>query len=104
MLKIMTAVEYMQKELKHAYKFLDYAIEAKHTCPEMVETYMKIAENEAANAESIHTIVIRMVDKAKLDMETPVPQGMMDVWAWKHREYVEEYAQFKAKLDTLKRL
>ena len=36
----------MQKELKHAYKFLDYAIEAKHTCPEMVETYMKIAENK----------------------------------------------------------
>lgn len=102
MLKIMTAVDYMQKELKHAYKFLDYAIEAKHSCPDMFETYMKIAENEAANAESIHTIVIRMVDKAKL--EEHVPQGMMDVWAWKHKEYVEEYSQFKAKLDALKRL
>lgn len=102
MLKIMTAVDYMQKELKHADKFLDYAVEAKDKCPEMFETYMKIAENEAANAESIHTIIIRMVDKAKL--EANVPQGMMDVWAWKHKEYVEEYAQFKAKLEAMKRM
>lgn len=30
MIKIMTAVDCMEKELKHAYKFLDYALEAKH--------------------------------------------------------------------------
>lgn len=102
MMKIMTAVEYMQKELKHAYMFLDCAIEAKEKNPEIVETYMKIAECEAANAEAIHTIVIRMVDKAKL--EANVPQGMMDVWAWKHKEYIDEYAQFKAKLEALKRM
>jgi regulatory protein YycH of two-component signal transduction system YycFG len=102
MMKIMTAVEYMQKELKHAYAFLDYAIEAKHSAPELTEVYVKIAENEAANAEAIHTIVIRMVDKASL--ESNPPQGMKDVWAWKHKEYIEEYSQFKAKLDALKRL
>ena len=101
-MRIMTAVDYMQKELKHADKFLDYAVESKHTAPELFETYMKIAENEAANAEAIHTIVIRMVDKASLESGTP--QGMKDIWAWKHKEYVDEYAQFKAKLEALKRM
>lgn len=104
MLKIMTGADYMQKELKHAYKFLDYAIEAKHQCPELFETYMKIAENEAANAESIHTVVVRMIEKAQTDPTNVPPQSMKDIWTWKHKEYVDEYAQFKAKLDAMKRL
>lgn len=100
----MTAIDCMEKELKHAYKFLDYALEAKHNeMPELYETYFKIAENEAANAELIHTVVIRMVDKASMGDNQP-PQGMKDVWNWRHKEYVEEYSQFKAKIDALKRL
>lgn len=66
MMKIMTAVDYMEKELAHANTFLDYALEAKQNCPDLYETYFKIAENEAANAENIHTVLIRMVDKASI--------------------------------------
>ena len=104
MIKIMNAIDCMEKELKHAYKFLDYALEAKHAdMHELYEIYFKIAENEAANAELIHTVVIRMVDKASMGENQP-PQGMKDIWNWRHKEYVEEYSQFKAKVDALKRL
>jgi hypothetical protein len=47
MMRIMKAVDYMDKELKHAYKFLEYAIEAKTESPELFETYLKISECEA---------------------------------------------------------
>ena len=102
MMKIMTAVDYMEKELKHAYKFLDYALDAKHESQELFEIYFKIAENEAANAESIHTVIIRMVDKASVN-DNP-PEAMKQIWAWRHKQYVEEYSQFKAKMESLKRL
>ena len=104
MIRIMNAIDCMEKELKHAYKFLDYALEAKHMdMHELYEIYFKIAENEAANAELIHTVVIRMVDKASIGEGQP-PQGMKDIWDWRHKEYVEEYSQFKAKVEALKRL
>jgi hypothetical protein len=103
-MKIMKAVDYMNKELKHAYKFLEYAIEAKIESPELYEIYMKIAENEAANAENIHTVIVRMVDRASLDKDHEPPKAMKDIWNWQHKDYVEEYSQFKAKLDSLKKL
>jgi hypothetical protein len=104
MIKIMKAVEYMEHELKNAYKFLDYAIEAKHESPELYESYVKIAECEANNAENIHTVIVRMIDKYNMDREHEPPKVMKDIWTWKHKEYMEEYSQFKAKLDALKKL
>lgn len=101
-MKIMTAVDYMEKELKHACKFLDYALEAKNESPELFEIYFKIAENEAANAESIHTVIIRMIDKATLNSDTP--NVMKEIWTWRHKAYVEEYSHFKAKMESLKKL
>jgi hypothetical protein len=103
-MKIMKAVDYMDKELKHAYKFLEYAIEAKTESPELFEIYMKIAENEAANAENIHTAIVRMVERANLDKEHEPPKAMKDIWNWQHKDYVEDYSQFKSKLDALKKL
>lgn len=104
MMKIMKAVEYMDKELKHAYMFIDCAIEAKTESPELFETYLKIAECEASNAENIHTVIVRMIDRASLNKENEPPKAMKDIWNWKHKEYIEEYARFKAKLDSLKKL
>jgi hypothetical protein len=104
MIKIMKAIEYMKKELKHAYMFLDYAVEAKTESPELSEIYMKIAECEANNAENIHTVIVRMIDRHNMDSNNEPPKAMKDIWAWQHKEYVEEYAQFKAKLDSLKKL
>ena len=100
----MKAVEYMDKELKHAYKFLEYAIEAKMESPELFEIYMKIAECEANNAENIHTVIVRMIDRASLDKSNEPPKAMKDIWNWKHKDYMEDYSQFKAKLESLKKL
>ena len=105
MIKIMKAVDYMNKELKHAYTFLEYAVEAKHDSPELFEIYMKIAECEAANAENIHTAIVRMVDRHNMEnRDNEPPKAMKEIWAWQHKDYVEEYSQFKAKLDALKKL
>jgi hypothetical protein len=104
MMKIMKAVEYMDKELKHAYKFLECAIEAKTESPELFEIYMKIAENEAMNAESIHTVIVRMIERASLNKDNEPPKAMKDIWNWKHKDYIEEYAHFKTKLDAMKKL
>lgn len=104
MIKIMKAVDYMEHELKNAYRFLDYAIEAKHESPELYESYMKIAECEAQNAETIHVVIVRMIDRANMDRENEPPKAMKEIWNWKHKGYIEEYSQFKAKLDALKKL
>jgi hypothetical protein len=104
MMKVMKAVEYMEKELKHAYKFLECAIEAKTESPELFEIYLKIAENEAANAENIHIAIVRMIDKASMDREHEPPKAMKDIWTWQHKDYMDDYSQFKAKLDGLKKL
>jgi hypothetical protein len=92
MIKIMKAVDYMEKELKHAYKFLEYAIEARVESPELFEIYLKIAENEAQNAENIHTAIVRMVDRATMDKTNEPPKAMKDIWNWQHKDYVENYS------------
>lgn len=104
MMKIMKAVDYMNKELKHAYTFLEYAIEAKTDSPELYEIYLKIAECEASNAENIHTAIVRMIEKASLNRDSEPPKAMKDIWNWQHKGYVDDYAQFKTKLDSLKKL
>ena len=104
MMKIMKAVEYMDKELKHAYTFLDYAIEAKTESPELFEIYMKIAECEANNAENIHIAIVRLIDRANMDKDNEPPKAMKDIWTWKHKGYIEDYSQFKAKLESLKKM
>jgi hypothetical protein len=104
MIKIMKAVDYMNKELKHAYSFLEYAIEAKTESPDLFEIYLKIAECEASNAENIHTAIVRMIDRANMDRENEPPKAMKDIWTWQHKGYVEDYAQFKAKLESLKKM
>lgn len=104
MMKIMKAVEYMDKELKHAYNFLEYAIEAKTESIELFEIYLKIAECEASNAENIHTSIVRMIDRASLDKDNEPPKAMKDIWTWKHKGYMEDYSHFKAKLDATKKL
>jgi hypothetical protein len=45
-----------------------------------------------------------MIDRHNMDSNNEPPKAMKDIWAWQHKEYVEEYAQFKAKLDSLKKL
>ena len=92
MMKIMKAVDYMHKELKHAYSFLDFAIEAKTESPELYEIYLKIAECEAQNAENIHTAIVRMIDRASLDSTNEPPKAMKDIWTWQHKGYVDDYA------------
>lgn len=104
MIKIMKAIDYMKKELKHAYTFLDYAIESKQDGQDLFETYLKIAECEAQNAENIHTVIVRLIDRASLNKENEPPKAMKDIWNWQHKEYIEEYAQFKIKLDSLKKM
>jgi hypothetical protein len=32
------------------------------------------------------------------------PKAMKDIWNWQHKGYVDDYAQFKTKLDSLKKL
>lgn len=104
MMKIMKAVDYMNKELKHAYTFLEYAIEAKTESPDLFEIYLKIADCEAQNAESIHTAIVRMIERQSLDKENEPPKAMKDIWNWQHKGYVDDYAQFKIKLDSLKKM
>lgn len=104
MMKIMKAVDYMQKELKHAYSFLDYAIESKVESPELYEIYLKIAECEAQNAENIHTAIVRMIERSSLDKMNEPPKAMKDIWNWQHKGYVDDYTQFKLKLESLKKL
>jgi hypothetical protein len=100
----MKAIEYMKKELKHAYMFLEYAIEAKTESPELWEIYMKIAECECPNPGNIYTAIVTMSDRHSMDSSNEPTKAMKDIWLWQHKEYVEEYAQFKAKLDSLKKL
>ena len=103
-MRIMKAVDYMDKELKHAYKFLEYAIEAKTESPELFETYLKIAECEAQNAENIHTVIVRMIERQNLDKDHEPPKAMKDIWNWQHKDYIEEYAHFKTKLESTKKM
>ena len=44
------------------------------------------------------------LDRSDLDKMNEPPKAMKDIWNWQHKGYVDDYAQFKTKLDSLKKL
>ena len=67
-------------------------------------TYNKMCQLKKENNKLLQKIEdIRMIDRANMDRENEPPKAMKEIWNWKHKGYIEEYSQFKAKLDALKK-
>lgn len=104
MREIQKLVKSIQKELKGAEKYIVCAAEEKALGgnTDVINGYLRVAQNELDNADSLHTIVVKVIDKYRTEHGEP-PEVMKQLWAYEHKEYVEWVAEIKTALETAKK-
>lgn len=63
-----------------------------------------MATSEMGHMKNLHGWVVRLIDKEKKDGTRNVPQGMLDVWAWKHKKMITRFNEAEIKLQNYQKL
>lgn len=104
MQKIQKIIKNIKKELKGAEAYTSLAVEEKAVTGDMdiVNAYLRMAQNELDNADFLHSIVVKVIDKHRAEKGEP-PEVMKQIWAYEHQEYVDWAAEIKSKLEMAKK-
>lgn len=89
--------EQMKEELAGAKEYAMLATEFKTENPTLAASYSKMAQDELAHANILHTEAVKAIEKQKT--VAPPPAIMLELWNIEHRYYVEHAATTKAMLD-----
>lgn len=95
---------YIKDELSGVKEYAKMAMEYKTEYPELAEMFYNMANNENTHVKNIHTWLVKFVDKTKKEGTRPIPQGMLDVWAWEHRRMIEELNEAEMVLQNYKKI
>lgn len=95
---------YIKDELSGVKEYAKMAMEYKTEYPELAEMFYNMANNENTHVKNIHTWLVKFVDKTKKEGMRPIPQGMLDVWAWEHRRMIEELNEAEMVLQNYKKI
>ena len=103
MQKIQRIVKYIDCELKHAEKYADAAANesAVGKDTDIISAYIKLAQVHMENADSLHSIAVKIIDKYKMENGDP-PEVMRQLWAYEHTRYVDWASEIKYKIYTEK--
>ena len=104
MQKIQKLIKNMEKELRGAEHYISYAIEEKasHGDIDIINGYIRMAQCELDNADTLHSIVLKVIEKDRSDHGEP-PEVMKRIWAYEHEQYVDWASEIKLKLDLAKK-
>ena len=71
---------------------------------ELADVFYGMATGEMGHMKNLHSWVVRLIDKEKKDGARNVPQGMLDVWAWKHKKMIARFNEAEIKLQNYQKL
>ena len=60
--------------------------------------------NEKNHLDMIHTHLVKLVEKQRKDNPGEVPQGMLDVWSWKHKKIMNRLAEVRIVIENYQEL
>ena len=104
MKKIKDLIKNIKDELKGAEKYINCAIKEKSEDNDIdvVNGYIKMAQNELDHSEFLHGIIVRVITKHRAEKGEP-PEVMKQIWSYEHQEYIDMVAELNMKLELLKK-
>ena len=63
-----------------------------------------MATTEATHLKNLHTWLTKNVEKIKRETIKDIPQGMLDVWEWEHRELIKRFNEAEVILQNYQKL
>ena len=104
-LKIIGEVcDFIEDELKGIEEYAEMAAHYKAEYKELADVFYGMATSEMGHMKNLHSWVVRLIDKEKKDGTRNVPQGMLDVWAWKHKKMIARFNEAEIKLQNYQKL
>lgn len=71
---------------------------------ELADMFYGMATGEMSHLKNMHSWVVRFIDKEKKDGSRNVPQGMLDVWSWKHKKMIARFNEAEVVLQNYQKL
>lgn len=88
---------YIEEEVADACKYAKKALWFKDNGHSLsAQAFYELAQQEVKHAEKLHEVVINLINEKKSEVE--IPQGMMDIWEWKHQQLVDKLAHAKEEI------
>lgn len=85
-------------------EYAEMATHYKAEYKELADVFYGMATSEMGHMKNLHGWVVRLIDKEKKDGTRNVPQGMLDVWAWKHKKMITRFNEAEIKLQNYQKL
>lgn len=92
--------DFVEDELGGVVAYANMAVHYKSENKELADMFFDMANSEATHLRSIHAWIVKLIDKTKRDGEKQPPQGMLDVWTWKHRKLVQKFSEAEVALQS----
>lgn len=95
--------EFVRDEAKGARQYAKMAVKLRtehKEWKELSDLIYNMANTEVSHLDSVHTWLVKFIEKERKERTEPIPQGMLDVWSWQHEKMLEEMAETKAMLQS----
>ena len=96
--------DFIEDELDGVVEYGNMAAHYKAENKELADMFFNMANGEVTHLKNIHAWVVKFVDKQKRESMQPIPQGMLDVWSWKHMKLVKKFNQAEIVLQNYSKL
>lgn len=91
--------ERIEEETHDACSYAKLAICARDEgYPDVGKALIEIARQETVHADKIHASVLSLIQERK-SQGADVPQGMLDVWEFRHVQLVDEMAHARHQIE-----
>lgn len=96
--------EFIKDELNGVKTYAKKAMELKAENRELADMFYGMANTEMTHLDNLHNWIVKLIDKTKKEGMRPIPQGMLDVWAWEHKRMIEEFNEVKILLQNYSKM
>lgn len=97
-------VSFVKDEAKSVKKYGKMAIRLKAENKELADMFYNMANTESGHLDSIHNWLVKYIDKEKKERKENIPQGMLDVWQYEHKEMVDCLIEAKIVLQNYQKM
>lgn len=106
MREIKEIIEFIDDEIDGAKEYIHYAVKMKGVDDLAYQTALRLATQELEHVDAWHTVAVEAIKAKRAAMKAAgqeVPAYMQTMWDDEHKEYVENVAKLKYKLDIAKK-
>ena len=97
--------EHIHEEMEGVCDYIKFAGKVKGENDYVFETLMEIIPQEIKHIELWHNVAIHEINKMKDFLKSQgkeVPPYMLEMWQDEHKDYIEDMAKIKYKIEVLK--